>query len=70
MIVKLIHEHDGLAIVFDEAFVNKFDLSAETVFEVKVENESIILQPANQELRLEGLVFERVSRNEFITRIA
>jgi hypothetical protein len=39
----LIHELDGLAIVFAEEFVNKLGLSAETVFKVKVENESIIL---------------------------
>jgi hypothetical protein len=69
-IVKLIQEHDGLAIVFDKDFVNKFDLSAETAFEVKVENESIILQPTIQESRFERLVFERVGRNEFIARIA
>jgi hypothetical protein len=66
---KVIHEHDRLAIVFDEEFVKKFGLSAETVYKVKVENESIILQPANQELRLKGLVFERVGRNQFIALI-
>ncbi len=70
MIVKLIHEHDGLAVVFDGAFVNKFDLSAETAFEVKAENELIILQPAHQVSRFEGMVFDRVSRNDFIARIA
>jgi hypothetical protein len=49
--------------------LQKFGLSAETVYKVKVENESIILQPANQELRLKGLVFERVGRNQFIALI-
>lgn len=70
MKVKLIHENDGLAIVFDEEFLNRFGLSAEITFDVSVENESIILKPTDQESRFEGLVFERVGSNEFIARIA
>jgi hypothetical protein len=68
MKVNLVHEDNGLLIVFDEEFVDRFGLSADTVFEVSVANQSIILKPVDSALRFDGLMFERVVGNELVAR--
>jgi hypothetical protein len=70
MKVELVPVEVGLAVLFDDEFVNRFGLSADTAFEISVVNESIVLKPADPKLTFDGLVFDRLAGNQFVARIA
>jgi hypothetical protein len=69
MKIELIPVENGLAVVFDDEFVNTFGLSTDTAFEVSKIYESICLKPIDPNLSIDGLVFERLTGNQFAAKI-
>jgi hypothetical protein len=65
MKIKLVQEDGRLLVVFNQAFLDQFGMTADTAFEVSVEDGAVVLQPMDSRIRFDGMVATRISRTEF-----